>query len=79
MQWIGLPSSTCETEANIASNRVQSGREDFLNAINAIRGRKKMKDTYAQLIGFFWVTNQDCILMIQILSFPKILCKPKLR
>ena len=25
------------------------------------------------------VTNQDCILIIQNISFPKILCKPKLR
>ena len=37
------------------------------------------KDTYARLISFFWVTNQDCILIIQNISFPKIMCKPNLR
>ena len=32
------------------------------------------------LILFCWgITNQDCILFILYISFPKILCKPKLR
>ena len=42
------------------------------------------KNTYARLIGFlffffFSITNQDCILIIQNIGFPKILRKPKLR
>ena len=36
------------------------------------------KDTSARLIVFF-VQNQDCILSNQNISFPKILCNPKLR
>ena len=28
---------------------------------------------------FIYLTNQDCILIIQNMRFPKILCKPKLR
>ena len=42
----------------------------------------RLKDTYARLINFVCfvlVTNQDCILIIQNISFPNILCKPKLR
>ena len=35
---------------------------------------------YLSLIdSIFVVTNQDCILIIQNISFPRILCKPKLR
>ena len=37
-------------------------------------------DRYLHSIdSFFLVTNQDCILIIQNINFPKILCKPKLR
>ena len=40
----------------------------------------RLKDTYAWLIVFYMVRNQDCILIIRkIISFPKILCKPNLR
>ena len=28
---------------------------------------------------YFLVTNQDCIFLIQNVSFPKMLCKPKLK
>ena len=40
------------------------------------------KEYYAQLIVFvclFVCYSQDCILIIEILVFPKILCNPKLR
>ena len=39
----------------------------------------RRKDTYTRLIVSYLVTNQGCILIIQNISFPKILCKPKLR
>ena len=37
------------------------------------------QDTYAWLIVFFLVTNHDCVLMIQNITFPKILYTPKLK
>ena len=36
------------------------------------------KDVYARLIKIL-VTSQDCILLIQNISFPKVLCKHKLK
>ena len=36
-------------------------------------------DSFLALIFCFLGTNQDCILIIQNIIFPNILCKPKLR
>ena len=52
---------------------------DWATIFNIWRNMQDRRIITLDWFYFFLVTNQDCILIIQNISFPKILCKPKLR